>query len=293
MRLAGKLEGLSLDINRQMTTTSTVISDLQQAQKVHSTDLATLSARLDRVEGRHRGRSPQHSSLAISAEMTCSRHPTPMSRSCPDAVRDVAKLRQRTPVSNVHDTTQMVDILFGTVADMPESMGTSTARGLTRGRPCRAQCTSSEMHCVDETGVPALLHRQEEHVPRKSLSGLISPAAVLQRCATSPAPPPHMAAQALSSASATALAAPTASAPQVYQKPQQSQSQVPPLAWAEQCYRYTSQQQDGNKHPGVRGRAAPTTERCNLNMALVMAGSVQRSGSLHSGVRTCPPAGMY
>jgi hypothetical protein len=230
LAFAGKLEELSLDINRQMPTID-VISDMQHAQKVHGTDLAKLSARLDKFEGQHRGRhqerTPRHSSpAAIRSDIM--------------RVRDETRPRQRSPVSNVlQNNTQVTDQSRSSISasgaaappapappcipppgDLPVRsvlMVTGCASGLTM-RPCQAHCTSSELHYVDEAGVQTSLQRQP---------GLSSLPPIRQRSPSPHSPPPYMATQAPNFTSATALAAPT---------PWTSrQSLVPPSAWVEQC----------------------------------------------------------
>jgi len=275
MTLTGKLEGLSLDLNRHMTATNNVINDLKQGQKVHGTDLTRLAARLDRAEGRQPGRSPRHSSPTISSDMAQSRNPTPSSRFCQESARDGARPRQNTPVPR--DTNQ-ADILVQTVADMPESKSawtTPATSGLSFARACRAHRNSSEIRILkDESGVQAAPLPQEDPVPFKGFSGLVSPPTVLQRCASPlvPAPPPQLVAKALNSTSATPLLAPTASPPQVYRQPRQSQ------ALAEQCFTFVPQK-DGNVHPGALGRTGHSAEFCP-NMALAVAGTLQRGRTL-------------
>jgi len=245
-----------------MTTTNNAVSELQKAQQVHGTDLAKLSARPDMVGGRYHGRSPRHSSTVVSSGMTRSRHPTPMSRTCEDTVRGVTSPRQEPPVSNViQDGTQTVDIVVQTLADMPELKGAWSAPRLTLGQPCRSPRMSAEPHCEDEANVQVSLRRQEEHVPRLS---------VLRFGGSMRAPAVH-------SASAAAVAAPGPPPPQACRKPQQSQ--VSPLACAEQSKPCTSQWQVGNAHPGVCVGAGPLAEQRSPNLALATAGSFQRSRS--------------
>merc|ERR1740123_468113 len=211
--------------------------------------------------------------------MTRSRHPTPMSRTCEDTVRGVTSPRQDPPVANViQDGTQVLDIVVQTLADMPESKGAWSAPRPTLGLPCRSPRTSAEPHCEEEANVQVSLRRQEEHVPRLSVlrSGgsmrapAVHPASAAAIGGSMRAPAGH-------SASAAAIAAPGAPPLQACRKPQQSQ--VSPLACAEQSKPCTSQWQVGNAHPGVCVGAGPLAEQRSLNLALATAGSFQRSRS--------------
>merc|ERR1712008_335177 len=95
-------------------------------------------------------------------------------------------------------------------------------------------------------------------------SGLMSPPTVLESVASLSAPTPYAVAQVVNSTAAAALAAPAATPPQVYRTPRQSR--VPPSAWPEQRF---------------------------PNLALAMAGSLQRSRSLRSGACACRTVGTH